>query len=130
MAARPHAFDAVDALRSLIDRPGWQARAACRGMGPDRFFAVDADSRQEAARLCGGCPVRQECAAAARPSLRAWGGADHGASGGRGVCAVCGVPLPEVRRGTRPVTCSEPCKRERTRQQDRARRDARPRLAA
>ncbi len=49
-----------------LTRPAWHARAACRGRGVGAFF----DERSlptvsEARALCGSCPVRVECLAAA-----------------------------------------------------------------
>ncbi|MFD5421104.1 WhiB family transcriptional regulator [Streptomyces sp. NPDC127069] len=62
----------------------WQERAACRDLGPDRFFhpagerGEDRAERDEAAReICALCPVQVECL---RHALRVqepygvWGG--------------------------------------------------------
>ena len=63
---------------------GWQDRAACRGEPPEWF---DAETDQDAARalaVCGGCPVRRECFAAAaadRAASGVWGGVDLSAPG-------------------------------------------------
>ncbi|MFF5446358.1 WhiB family transcriptional regulator [Streptomyces sp. NPDC012888] len=46
----------------------WQSRAACRGLGSERFFHPDGergddrDARDRAAkRVCASCPVRVQC---------------------------------------------------------------------
>ncbi|MFG2619557.1 WhiB family transcriptional regulator [Streptomyces sp. NPDC048507] len=62
----------------------WQARAACRGLGPGRFFhpagerGDDREGRDEAAkRVCAGCPVRTAClehALSTREPFGVWGG--------------------------------------------------------
>ena len=75
---------------------GWIARAACRDLGPDRFYGSDiAGTRPNAGRVprsleqsidratakakavCDGCPVRSECldyAIANREPFGVWGG--------------------------------------------------------
>jgi WhiB family redox-sensing transcriptional regulator len=53
---------------------GWRARAACAGQH-DLFF--DGRSETAARAVCGGCPVRRECAAfalAAGPEFGLWAG--------------------------------------------------------
>lgn len=58
----------------------WQQQAACRDTDPERFFSTDPEDREEALRLCAGCPVRHEClehALATRESYGIWGGADE-----------------------------------------------------
>jgi len=59
------------------DRP-WVALAACRGADPGLFFADgDGDRTGVARRICGGCPVRDEClewALEARATFGVWGG--------------------------------------------------------
>ncbi len=54
----------------LARRPGWMARAACRGLPLDWFFPPPgAGGRLERARgaqglaVCSGCPVTEPCAA-------------------------------------------------------------------
>lgn len=63
-------MSAEDALAILDShRPEWWNRAACRGVGPDIFFAeVDEYSEEEvevmhaqAKNFCKSCEVRREC---------------------------------------------------------------------
>lgn len=59
--------------------PAWHARAACRGHDPDLWFPGPGQSRrrEEAIRICSGCPVRVECAdwaARHRPPFGVWAG--------------------------------------------------------
>lgn len=63
--------------RALYSRPGWMRRAACRGRPADEFVLPHAPSRARARRVCGGCPVREDCLAfaLADPDLMGvWGG--------------------------------------------------------
>ena len=41
----------------------WRADAACLGHDPEIWFPEDGDEeiRDEAVRICRGCPVREEC---------------------------------------------------------------------
>ncbi|MGO9457071.1 MAG: WhiB family transcriptional regulator [Acidimicrobiales bacterium] len=48
-------------LESLLARPAWQLRAACRGEGVGTFVGGAGASYGKARELCGGCPVRPEC---------------------------------------------------------------------
>jgi WhiB family transcriptional regulator, redox-sensing transcriptional regulator len=43
-----------------IERPDWQERAACRGMGPAFFFPTTG-TNNKAPEICDTCPVRWEC---------------------------------------------------------------------
>lgn len=64
-------------LRELFRRPAWQERAACRGTGTGRFFPSEGSSLMQARRVCGRCPVYDECLsyALAHPSLKGiWAG--------------------------------------------------------
>jgi hypothetical protein len=59
------------------ERERWRLRAACRGLGHDRF--VPPRSKQtkgsEAPPECAGCPVRAECrTVAATEGLEGWWG--------------------------------------------------------
>lgn len=61
-----------------ILRPAWMADAACRGQGPDLFFA---GNNRAARKVCADCPVRQQCLdyAQAEPTLEGvWGGLNRG----------------------------------------------------
>lgn len=46
-----------------LERPEWQAQAACRGVGASLFFGDDTTgpARMVPWLLCDGCPVRQAC---------------------------------------------------------------------
>jgi WhiB family redox-sensing transcriptional regulator len=45
----------------LLARPAWQERAACRGMGTERFFPASGGVTLEARDVCAGCKVKSEC---------------------------------------------------------------------
>lgn len=55
-----------------VQRAGWFASAACRGVGPDLFF----DNDKKALTYCYRCPVHQECSDYAHHNnlLGTWGG--------------------------------------------------------
>ena len=62
---------ALELIAALMARPAWQARARCRGYGPEAFF----DDPERAAATCAGCPVRSECAKAGMSErFGVWGG--------------------------------------------------------
>jgi hypothetical protein len=63
-------------LVSLLRRPRWHQRAACRGMG-HRAFIVGRREQYGGRELCGQCPVRREClefALADSELVGVWGG--------------------------------------------------------
>jgi hypothetical protein len=67
----------LDLIDVLLERPEWHARAACRGMGTERFFPSDHLALLDARRVCAGCEVSRECHdfAMAVPSLKGiWAG--------------------------------------------------------
>jgi WhiB family redox-sensing transcriptional regulator len=43
------------------DEFAWSARALCRTLGADAFFASDRRAVEAAQAVCSGCPVRAEC---------------------------------------------------------------------
>lgn len=54
---------------------GWQVSGACRGHDPELWFRDDSASVSQAQAVCGGCPVRAECAeAGADEPDGVWGG--------------------------------------------------------
>jgi len=61
-------------------RLAWEARAACRGKGPDLFFPAPGDDVDPAQAICARCAVRQECLEVALSSVE--GGAIPGIWGG------------------------------------------------
>jgi WhiB family transcriptional regulator, redox-sensing transcriptional regulator len=67
----------VSIFEDLINRPAWQQSAACRGLDPDLFYPGNRDMVTAAAarKVCAGCPVRSECAAAGLAEYHGiWGG--------------------------------------------------------
>ena len=63
-------------LLDFDDRP-WAAYGSCRGADPDLFFPGPDGTADEGIKVCGGCPVREECLAWAletRMSYGVWGG--------------------------------------------------------
>jgi hypothetical protein len=44
-------------------KPDWWSKAACLGVGPDRFFPSQGHKRiyDEPLKICMSCSVRQEC---------------------------------------------------------------------
>ncbi len=70
----PHTPELIDSYDPIV-RGDWQARAACRGMGCDLLFPTSGNALGLAARICGRCPVLEECRTTALddPSLyRVW----------------------------------------------------------
>jgi WhiB family transcriptional regulator, redox-sensing transcriptional regulator len=62
-------------LAELLGRPKWHSQAACRGMGPDRWFPEKGQRTDEARAICDGCQVRSECAeAGVREPVGIWAG--------------------------------------------------------
>jgi WhiB family redox-sensing transcriptional regulator len=75
--------------RAIEDQfSSWRARAACRSVDGDLFFAADGERglakrrRERAAKaVCAGCPVRGDCAGYAlanREPHGVWGGLSEG----------------------------------------------------
>jgi len=75
-AARERSLDRAARSSPLAERPDWQAKAACRGVGPGLFYPPEAGSFANRARgadpyaiarsYCAQCPVITKCAKAAR----------------------------------------------------------------
>lgn len=71
-------------LKPMGDLWDWQRLAACRGMDSSIFYSPTGErgrrrhEREERARrICGDCPVRQECARMAlgiKETYGVWGG--------------------------------------------------------
>jgi WhiB family redox-sensing transcriptional regulator len=63
--------------REVIPEPSeyWHDRAACRGVGPDDFFAEEHGSygRLRWRSLCNGCEVRGDCLAFSLLCDERWG---------------------------------------------------------
>jgi WhiB family redox-sensing transcriptional regulator len=60
-ADRAWGADPSELLESLIGRPSWHERASCRGEGPVAWFPGPGADLSAAIRICGRCPVREEC---------------------------------------------------------------------
>jgi WhiB family redox-sensing transcriptional regulator len=59
-----------------VAREAWVARAACRGVDPERLF-VQGAAQRAATVICRHCPVQMECLADAldhRVAFGVWGG--------------------------------------------------------
>jgi WhiB family transcriptional regulator, redox-sensing transcriptional regulator len=75
----------VTARTFLIERPGWQMMASCRGAGTEAFFAEGKRNRESdrlrarAYEVCTTCPVRLDCL---RFALDQPEDDDHGVWGG------------------------------------------------
>jgi WhiB family transcriptional regulator, redox-sensing transcriptional regulator len=72
-AADPSPRDAFPAEAQDLS---WKRKAMCANGDPDALFVTGAAQR-EAARLCGGCPVKTECLAEAldnQVEYGVWGG--------------------------------------------------------
>jgi hypothetical protein len=67
-------------LAELVNRPAWHRRAACSGVGVDRFIIDQGSQYEDSARqLCAACLVRDQCLEAALANgdttTGLWGGA-------------------------------------------------------
>jgi WhiB family transcriptional regulator, redox-sensing transcriptional regulator len=85
-----HYYSKGPQLDAVSDSPtygeGWRERAACRGMGPDLFYADNRGHERDCApivrqaqAICARCPVRDEChayalALPANQRVGIWGG--------------------------------------------------------
>ena len=71
--------DTVEVVYTLLGRPEWHSRAACRGRTAEMFPTTRSHGRRwrDAVAICVGCPVIEECAAAAEAN-----GEVHGVWGG------------------------------------------------
>jgi WhiB family redox-sensing transcriptional regulator len=64
-------------LADLVQRPAWQADAACREHPEVNFFPTTGQSAAPAKAICAGCLVRGECLAYAQQDSHTagvWGG--------------------------------------------------------
>lgn len=39
----------------------WTERARCQGLDPEQFFRRGVAQSRGAIRICGGCPVKEDC---------------------------------------------------------------------
>lgn len=60
---------------NVVQRPSWQQRASCRGVGPEVFFPENGDT-SAARALCATCPVAGPCSSSAHHGQEwgVWGG--------------------------------------------------------
>jgi hypothetical protein len=58
--------DLSDTVAELLVglRPAWHQDAACRGVGPERFYPAQGASAAAARALCARCEVAAQCQAA------------------------------------------------------------------
>ena len=73
----PKKLDAAEWFASILRRPEWHSRAACRGVGTAAFFPTVGHSARAAVAVCGGCEVADECRDHALDDSEAtgvWGG--------------------------------------------------------
>jgi WhiB family redox-sensing transcriptional regulator len=71
------AIDGTPELSSLVRRPRWQARSACRSLDTQGFFPEGTGLSDEIRCICAACPVSVDCLtfALADPSLKGlWAG--------------------------------------------------------
>lgn len=69
--------DSAYTWQSLIVRPEWMQRAACRGVPTELFFTERGESTAPARDVCRDCEVRAECLAFALNTAEkfgTWGG--------------------------------------------------------
>jgi WhiB family transcriptional regulator, redox-sensing transcriptional regulator len=48
-------------LQGLAPPASWKLYAACRGLGPDRFFPGRGEDQTDVLSICTGCPVQIPC---------------------------------------------------------------------
>jgi WhiB family transcriptional regulator, redox-sensing transcriptional regulator len=53
----------LDELLAVLgyQRPHWHTHAACRGMGPDRWFPEKGEATRAQLAICATCPVIDPC---------------------------------------------------------------------
>lgn len=56
-----YATGVATTLEDLLQRPAWQADAACRGVDTEVFFPRKGGGGREARAICAVCPVREQC---------------------------------------------------------------------
>jgi WhiB family redox-sensing transcriptional regulator len=67
-------------MMPFVTAPGeWHGRGLCVGEDPDAFFPSHGDPGTKARRICGICPVRNDCLAYATEADEhgIWGGLDQ-----------------------------------------------------
>jgi Transcription factor WhiB len=79
--------DADVVLQTLLNRPEWHQRAACRGMGPEHFYVYG--RVPDAAAACARCEVvPSACRPRSTPTTTSVNGAASAASIGARSCGV------------------------------------------
>ena len=66
----------ADYLASMLARPDWQQRAACRGLDTEIFITPRGVKADRAKAVCAHCSVRRECSSFAERGneVGTWGG--------------------------------------------------------
>lgn len=72
----PHTF--LELLE--LERPAWQAQAACAGVDLAVFFPERGESTAPAEAICAGCEVRDDCRDYALDGVGDWPGVWGGTS--------------------------------------------------
>ncbi|MFJ1869925.1 WhiB family transcriptional regulator [Streptomyces chartreusis] len=90
------------APKTLPNALEWAARAACRNYDLDDFFTDSKNGIAWAKRICGGCPVREQCLAMA---LRAEDGSRYGIYGGLTPEERAELAGTKPRTGRKPAEC-------------------------
>lgn len=65
---------------SSHDTVNWRLRGSCRSEDPELFFSKSIEDREEAKRICAGCPVQAQCTDLAiehQATAGVWGGSEH-----------------------------------------------------
>ena len=81
--AMSNSFD--EFVKQIVARPSWMGRASCKNLDVEMFFPKRGLPKKEVVRICGACPVREECLSFAvlngeRQGM--WGGLTSGARRG------------------------------------------------
>lgn len=62
----------------MIERPTWQARGLCHGIGPRFMFPENGADTRRAKAICADCPVREACLEYGIDEAEGiWGGTTH-----------------------------------------------------
>jgi hypothetical protein len=108
----------AEELLEMIQRPGWWAQAACRGVGVEIFFPHRGEETAEALAYCRRCSVTEQCRATADslPYKSHTGGIWGGTTGRmrrrdrtQRWCELCGAFYTSTATGAR--YCGAECRR-------------------
>lgn len=73
---------AADLAPPVSRPPAWMEQALCAQVDPDLWFPDKGAAATQARKICGRCPVRQECLDYALSGADTWGGMSNGIWGG------------------------------------------------